>query len=312
MHPKVVNIFSEFSEFSLWWTERELNPRPPECKSSLREETAFRLSSYDETGDLLRKFREFLLVDLRRGRKTTYEAVRVVGNFLDSLECSEVSRETVRCYLKQIDGESKYRNILAAFKRFFRDFLEKPELVSTFKFPAAQFKPKLVPCKDDLQKFFNCLDSELSEALFLFYASTGLRKNEVLSLTLKDIDFEKRMVVPKCHKGFTKSSYLSFYNEEAESSLSKIKSNNGRLFQISDRQYKKIWKSAREKTGLNITPQRLREWFCCEMGSLGVSDRYIDAFCGRTPKSVLARHYTDYNPERLKKIYDGANLKVLI
>jgi intergrase/recombinase len=47
------------------------------------------------------------------------------------------------------------------------------------------------------------------------------------------------------------------------------------------------------------------------MGNLGVSDRYIDAFCGRTPKSVLARHYTDYNPQRLKRIYDDANLKVL-
>jgi len=56
----------------------------------------------------------------------------------------------------------------------------------------------------------------------------------------------------------------------------------------------------------------LKEWFCCEMGTLGVSDRYIDAFCGRTPKSVLARHYTDYNPERLRHIYEKANLKVII
>ena len=47
------------------------------------------------------------------------------------------------------------------------------------------------------------------------------------------------------------------------------------------------------------------------MGNLGVSDRYIDAFCGRTPKSVLARHYTDYNPERLRNIYEKANLKVV-
>ncbi|MBT8172314.1 hypothetical protein KJN74_05540 [Candidatus Bathyarchaeota archaeon] len=47
------------------------------------------------------------------------------------------------------------------------------------------------------------------------------------------------------------------------------------------------------------------------MGNLGVPDRYVDAFCGRTPKSVLARHYTDYNPERLKKIYEKANLKIL-
>lgn len=38
---------------------------------------------------------------------------------------------------------------------------------------------------------------------------------------------------------------------------------------------------------------------------------YIDAFCGRTPKSVLARHYSDYSSEKLKQIYDKANLKVL-
>jgi intergrase/recombinase len=68
---------------------------------------------------------------------------------------------------------------------------------------------------------------------------------------------------------------------------------------------------ARKKTGINITPQILREWFACEMGRLGVPDRYVDAFCGRVPRSVLARHYTDFSPEKLKEIYDKANLKVL-
>jgi hypothetical protein len=48
-----------------------------------------------------------------------------------------------------------------------------------------------------------------------------------------------------------------------------------------------------------------------EMGELGVPDRYIDAFCGCVPKSVLARQYTDYSPERLKRIYDEATLRVL-
>jgi hypothetical protein len=50
------------------------------------------------------------------------------------------------------------------------------------------------------------------------------------------------------------------------------------LFRVSDRQYKKICKSANKKSGLLITAQKLREWFCCEMGNLDVSDRYIDAF----------------------------------
>jgi hypothetical protein len=55
-----------------------------------------------------------------------------------------------------------------------------------------------------------------------------------------------------------------------------------------------------EKTGIDITPQTLREWFCCEFGSLGVPDRYVDAFCGRLPKTVLARRYTDYSPQRAR------------
>jgi integrase len=183
---------------SSWWTERELNPRPPECKSFCLEETAFGLSSYN-SDRLLEQFREFLLVDLRRSDKTTYEAVRIVGNFLDSLDGSVVSREIVRQHLKLIKSKSVYRNTLAAFKRFFRDFLDRPEIVATFKFPQSQFKPKVVPSKEELQRFYDALDSELSKALFLFYASIGLRKSEVLSLTLKNVDFAKRMIIPNCH-----------------------------------------------------------------------------------------------------------------
>jgi len=36
----------------------------------------------------------------------------------------------------------------------------------------------------------------------------------------------------------------------------------------------------------------------------------VDAFCGRVPQSVLARHYTDFSPERLKDIYDQGGLRI--
>jgi len=74
---------------------------------------------------------------------------------------------------------------------------------------------------------------------------------------------------------------------------------------------KPFYKWFKERTGIHITPQVLREFFCQQMGELGIPDRYIDAFCGRVPKSILARHYTDYSPERLKRIYDKANLRIL-
>jgi len=45
-----------------------------------------------------------------------------------------------------------------------------------------------------------------------------------------------------------------------------------------------------------------------EMARLGDADRFIDALQGRIPCSVLAKHYTDYRPKKLKFIYDKTNL----
>jgi site-specific recombinase XerD len=74
---------------------------------------------------------------------------------------------------------------------------------------------------------------------------------------------------------------------------------------------RKTFERAHKRTGIHITPQILREWFACTVGERNVADRYVDAFCGRVPRSVLARHYTDFSPERLRKIYEGAGLKAL-
>lgn len=113
----------------------------------------------------------------------------------------------------------------------------------------------------------------------------------------------------------TKRNWVSFYNEEAERVLEHYlvgrTDNDTSVFSLSLNTTFKTWKKAAKRAGVYIMPQVLRGWFCCEMGSLGVQDRYVDAFCGRTPKSVLARHYTDYSPERLKRLYDKAGLRVL-
>jgi len=88
--------------------------------------------------------------------------------------------------------------------------------------------------------------------------------------------------------------------------------NTPRVFVVAKwKTFAKHWRIAQKKTGLAITPKDLRDWFCVEMTDLGVPDRYIDAFCGRVPKSILGRHYTDYSPQRLKRIYDKAGLTVL-
>ena len=68
-----------------------------------------------------------------------------------------------------------------------------------------------------------------------------------------------------------------------------------RLFPMPREEERRLWRVAKEKSELNITPQRLREWFCSEMLTLGVQECYVDAFCGREPRSVLTRHYADFS-----------------
>lgn len=73
----------------------------------------------------------------------------------------------------------------------------------------------------------------------------------------------------------------------------------------------RIWKYAGQDIGVRVTPQVLCEWFCDEMGRLGMPDRYVNDFCGRIPSSVLSKNYTNYSPEKMKVVYVGAGLEVL-
>jgi integrase len=269
---------------------------------------------------LLTRFREFLKVDLRRSDKTAYEHTYYIKKFLNELPkpVESATVEDVREYLKSLKtvSSAQYKNILMALKVFFRDFLKAPEVVSSFKFPHQVFKPKQILNKEQLVQFYKCLETAKEKALFMLYATTGLRREEILSLKPEDIDFNKRMITPDNHNGETKKSWVSFYNEEAASVLNeylaaKKPSRSQRMFPMQRDEVVELWKVARDITGMEITPQKLRQWFCSEMLRLGVSETYVDAFCGRVPKSVLARHYTDFSLEKLEEIYDKVQLQVL-
>jgi len=240
-----------------------------------------------------------------------------MGRLLDALrkDPRTITRDDLRSYLAGFEGKAPatYANALKSLKVFFRDCLGRGEVVQTFRFPRKEFRPRQVPSRADLQRFYMELDSVRDRAIFLLYATSGLRKNEVLSLHREDIDLEKRMIIPSKRATRTKRTWVSFFNEEARQILMEYletrTDDDPRLFPLSLKNCK-IFKRACVETGLQITPQVLREFFACELGRLNVPDRYVDAFCGRVPQSVLARHYTDFSPERLKEIYDRAGLGI--
>ena len=130
----------------------------------------------------------------------------------------------------------------------------------------------------------------------------------------RPVDAYERCVKAK-HATRTKRAGVTFYNKECEIHLKKYlasqKDHNPKLFRIGYRQSNQIWKKASQVADIKIRPQVLRKWHSTVLGELMVPDRFVDIFQGRTPKSVLAKHYTGKGLERLKRIYDNAHLKVI-
>jgi integrase len=229
-----------------------------------------------------------------------------------------VTKEDLREFLRNVKPKyalETYSGFIKTIRVFFRDYLGRPEL-ATFKFPSKPFIPKILHFdKKDLQRFYDNIEHSIVSMMFLGYCVTGLRRNDIMSLMKTELHRDLRMIV-KNNGSRTKHRWITFYNEELadllHDYLDSREDDNPKVFPISRcRTFQKEWRIAKEKTGLDITPKDLRDWFCMEMTELNVSDRYIDAFCGRIPKTILGRHYTDYSPKKLKEIYDKANLKLL-
>ncbi len=201
----------------------------------------------------------------------------------------EITQRLIEDYTLQARNR---RNNLAMLKVLF------PELVKDLKFPKVKIKPKILPSKVHLKTFYDALPDKY-KIIFLMLASSGLRVGELLKA---EIDKANRMIIPN-HNSQTKSSWVSFYNEESAALLE-----NG-FPQITVDGLNHVFKKVSKKTGIRIYPHLLRAIFAREMSLKGVPDRYVDAFCGRLPGSVLARHYSDFSPEVLKEIYEKANLK---
>ncbi len=283
------------------------------------EVEGYKLLELDTIDSILNDFQEMLKVDLGLKKATVNIHKRYIKRYLEF--CKECSLETgalrsIRKFLLPIrsGNQNTYGNHVKSIRVFFKKY-PKSDMAEGFKIPRANLNYIKVPSKEELKRFYGALPDWKFKALFLMYASSGRRKNEILGLILEDVDFEQRMLVPINKESQTKHTWFSFFNIEALEAYRHYQHEqghklNGKLFEGASH-VNQIFKETSEKIGVKVSPQVLREWFCQTMGELGVPDRFVDAWCGRVPKSVLGKRYTDYNPQRLKQIYDGAGLKVL-
>jgi intergrase/recombinase len=263
------------------------------------------------------KFSEFMRVNMRLAPSTVKTSTEIATRFLKGAKYV-VSYESTSDYLKSYLSKrpKTYNSQITGLRRFVRDFLGHPKLIMSFRMAPVDPAGKNVklPSKSQLRKAFEVQCGNRAKAIYLFTATSGLRKGEILDLTKDKIDFKLRAVIPQ-HFTRVKRSGITFYNAEAEKwldlYLTSRTDRDSRLFVISDRKWKEIWKNSSKAANVKITPKVLRVWFATEMGELGVPDRFVDVFQGRAPRSVLAKHYTGKGLQRLKRIYDKVGLKVL-
>lgn len=218
-----------------------------------------------------------------------------------------INEQTVKEYLYSNESESWKSNQIKALRRYLRDFLRLGRWIEEFSFSQSRAKPKEIPSREQLMEFFEILPIE-SELVSLVLYNSGLRIGEVLSLKVSDIDFNTNMVnVSNVHQGSTKSSWISFITSQTSKILKQHISQHkitDSVFTISDRMVQNHFKDASEELNVSITPHLLRTIFTEKCTQAKIPDKYIDAFCGRISQSMIAKHYTDYSPNRLREEYN--------
>jgi integrase len=275
---------------------------------------------FSNNKDFLRDLENFKLFSkskLNLSQGTVYHYTSKICTFM--LNRKSVTDRDVQEYIEKKKQEcclDYVSNIISAFKAYFRDY-KGLTFMNGYRHPSSplKFKEEIEPGK--VRMFIEAVDDLTVKCMAILLATSGMRKSEVWNLRKSEINRKLRCIIPNCHSGETKQSGISFYNEETASVLEEyleqqsIRNMDNRLFVIGHARFLRIWNEAREKSGIYLKPKDLRDFFSQELGKALIPDRFIDIFQGRSPRNVLAKHYTPQGLRLLREIYDKANLRVL-
>ncbi|MCH7496133.1 MAG: site-specific integrase, partial [Candidatus Marinimicrobia bacterium] len=260
------------------------------------------------------------IVELNENGATSLDQTVSIGRLDFGLELTD---GLIRYRLKpggivSIESTSWKLNQLKALRKYLRDFLKLGKWIEEFRLPKekVQAKKNILPTNDQLAQFCSYLPSFQIQIIFLLLLNSGLRIGEIISLKFSNINFDQNLIdVSGVHKGETKfsrfsfftkqtSEYLNGYIQSDEFQFEEGNEDHSKLFTISARTVQQAFKDISELMGISLNPHRLRTIFAEKCREAKIEKEYIDAFCGRTPQSVLAKNYTDYSPKALRRVYD--------
>ncbi len=250
-------------------------------------------------------YEEYAVNELNISQSTVNNQKSAIRGFLN-FSVGIINKETVKDYLESNDSTSWKSNQLKALRKFIRDYLKLGNWINEFVFSKEKAViKKAIPNENQLALFCTKLDFQV-QIIFLILVTSGLRVGEVLELKIDNINFDTNMIdVSKIHQSKNKSSWLSFMTNQVMEYFSDYIENltTEKIFSIAYKSVQENFQKVSEETGIKINPHLLRTVFTEKCTKSGIEEKYIDAFCGRIPQSVIRKHYTDYSPEAMKIHY---------
>ena len=256
----------------------------------------------------LSEYEIFAKNQLNLNEKTITNQLSTLSRFLHQSK-GIINKESVKNYLETNDSDSWKSNQLKALRKYIRDFLKLGNWIESFEFLKTRAKIKQLPTDSELLEFVKHLRGESLIAFLLLYCS-GLRIGEVMKLKVENLDFSINSIdASQLHDGKTKHSWVSFLTNQVAVYLKnhiqqKDLDPEDYLFSVDTRTVQNSFKLVSENLEIILTPHMLRSVFTEKCTMAKIPDKYIDAFCGRTSPGIIAKHYTDYSPEKLRLHYN--------
>ena len=262
------------------------------------------------------EYEKFAKEELHLNEKTITNQLSVLSRFLHHSK-GTINKESVKNYLDSNESDSWKSNQIKALRRYIRDFLNLGNWINDFEFSKTKAKLKQLPSEQELLTFASELKDQAQLAFLIMYTS-GLRIGEVMKLRVENLNFEINSIdASNIHEGKTKHSWVSFVTKQTAAYLQKYivhyrLESDELLFDVETRTIQNNFKLVSEKLQVELTPHVLRSVFTEKCTVAKIPDKYIDAFCGRTNPGIIAKHYTDYSPNNLRKYYDLVETLVII
>ncbi|MCQ8892903.1 MAG: hypothetical protein NQU41_05925 [Candidatus Methanosuratincola sp.] len=122
----------------------------------------------------LDEFLKFCRVDLRLSARTVERNRHAIRRILEVCGPNP-TRVQLRDFPAYVENGSTRDNYIKAMRAYFRDYLGS-DIASTFRLSCPDLAPVWCPSKKMVQEFYHALESEKEWALYLMYATSGLRR----------------------------------------------------------------------------------------------------------------------------------------